>query len=145
MPSIFGLQHGTSGFEMILRVGFSALAGLMCVVALAWLTTWAFAVFCFGILSAGFAAQQARGARPWELPLWMSSGGGTLFLQLVSLLGVVLPLLVGVVAFRWWWGLVAYPLATLGAGLTSAIAPGVVRLLIGLLLCAGTALVAWLT
>jgi hypothetical protein len=124
---------------VLLRMLVFALIGLGFVALLCWVTNWPFAVFCWGVLMAGVAAHQAGSASPLDLPGWMSSGGAKLVLSLIGLFSLVSPFLIGVIWFRWWWGLVGYVLGGLGAGLSQPILPGIPRLLLGLLLSLGAA------
>lgn len=119
-----------------------ALVGLGLIAVLGWLTNRPFALYSYGVLMAGVAANQAVSARVSDVPLWMSSGGGRLCLSAVGLFSLVSPVLIGIIWFRWWWGLAGYALGGLGVVLSSPMFPGVARLLLGLVLCLGSAL--WL-
>lgn len=77
--------------------------GLSFAALLGWLTSWAFAAYAYGVLTAGVAGYQARTARPSDVPLWMSSSGGILFLSLIGIFALVSPLAIGLVWYRWWW------------------------------------------
>jgi TPR repeat protein len=98
-------------------------AGLVCVAALGWLTSYAFAVFAYGALLAATTSDGAV-SRPAYAPPWMSTGGGRAFLALVQILGFMLPLLIGVVWFRWWWGFVGLALSVLSVPLIQPKIPG---------------------
>jgi hypothetical protein len=116
------------------RFGVFGLIGLGFVALLAWLTNWPYALYCHGALMAGMGAHQASSASPLDVPLWMSAGGGRLFLTLVKLVSLLSPLVLGLVWFRWWWGFAGYACGAVGAGLTFPILPMIVRLIGGLLL-----------
>ena len=125
-------------FRMVTMAG----VGLGFVAVLGWLTNWSYALYCYSVLMAGVAAQQARSATPLDVPLWMSSPGGRVFLSLVGLVALASPFLLGAAWFRWWWGFAGYVLGGLGVGLSMPLLPGVARLFLGLLLSLGAA--AWL-
>ena len=122
---------------VLFRMLVFALIGLGFVGLLGWLTNWPFAVYCYGVLMAGVTAHQAGSASPLDVPRWMSSAGGKVFLLLIGLFSLVSPLLIGVIWFRWWWGLAGYVLGGLGAGLSQPVLSGILRLLLGLLLSFG--------
>lgn len=142
---------------MIGRVLALTVIGFGFVAALAWLTSWPFALYCYGALMASLHVHQAGTTlTAWadtpspravgSRPLWMSSGGATLTFSLaalsLSLFAVFLvmtPLLIGAIWFRWWWGLVGLPLGVLGAGLSLPKVPGPVRLGVGSIVCVGAA------
>ena len=121
-----------------------ALIALGFIALLEWLTNRPFALYCYGALMVGVAAHQAGSASVLDVPVVWSSAGGKLFLALVGLFSAVSPLLIGVIWFRWWWGLAGYALGGLGTALSSPILPGnlILRLFLGAVLCMGSAL--WL-
>lgn len=85
-------------------------------VLVAWLTHWTFALFCFGSVYAGLAATGAARTAVPDKPRWMSSPAGRLLVTSISTQSFgVLPLLVGLVWFHWWWGPVGYLLVAVGA------------------------------
>jgi hypothetical protein len=73
------------------------LFGLLFVALLGWLTSWPFALYSFGVLMAGLAGHQAGSASLLDVPGWMSSEGGKLFLLLIGLFSLVSPFLIGLI------------------------------------------------
>ncbi len=115
--------------KLLLMVVGSAFVG-----GLAWLTSWPYAVYAFGMMYAGVASQQAASASPLEVPMWMSSDGGKLVLTLVTAVALFTPLLMGFIWYRWWWGVAAYILAGIGAALWQPAFSAIVRFFLGLLI-----------
>jgi hypothetical protein len=118
-----------------------AIIGVVAGALLGWVTSWAFALFAFGALLAGVAANQMTRASPAEVPLWASSGSGQLALTVVMLLSLLSPLLIGAIWFRWWWGLVGYAAGGLAAATLAPVLgnPGA-RLALGSLVAVGAAI-----
>jgi hypothetical protein len=116
------------------------LIGLALMAGLTWTTNWQFTAYCCGAALAGAAAYDAGKANLADVPLWMSSAAGQLFLALVGLAATLSPLLVGVIWFRWWWGLAGY-VGGIGAMMASpSFLPLTVRLLAALALYGAGAL-----
>lgn len=127
---------------ILVRMTIIAAVGLAFVVLLGRLTTWPYALFCYSVLMAGAAAQHLDSAGTQDVPLWVSSSGTKLFLLSVGLFALASPFLVGLIWFRWWWGLAGYVLGGLGTGLSMPLLPSLARLFLGLLLCVGA--VVWM-
>jgi hypothetical protein len=113
----------------------AVLAGLALVAGLAWLTHWTYAVLAAGFLLVAYTSSEPLSAPVPEVPLWMSRSSGRLFLSASALLGLVVPIVAGIVWFRWWWGfagsLVGLPSASF---LSTALPNHVLRIALGFLI-----------
>ena len=123
----------------LFRLSLLSVIGLGFVALLARLTSWPFAFYCYGALSAALATHQARSATPFDVPLWMSGSRGQLFLYLMAIFSICSPPLLGIIWFQWWWGFAGWVLGGIGAAMSPPSSPIALRLIGGLILCVGAA------
>jgi hypothetical protein len=124
-----------------------AAVGLAFVALLGKATSVPYALFCYGTLMAGFSANEigeAADRQDVNVPYYLSEPVGRLVLTLIYILGFLAPPLVGLIWFRWWWGLAAYCLAGVGVASSTPMFPWhLLRVPVGILVMLG-AVVWWL-
>jgi hypothetical protein len=100
---------GEAGSRAVLMVAL----GLLPIAILAWLTSAAFALFACAAYYAGGEASSLSRAQPAHLPAWACHDWVLTSHAIVGVVVFCSPLVVGLVWFRWWWGLVGLGLTAL--------------------------------
>jgi len=124
-----------------------AAVGFAFVALLGKVTSAPYALFCYGTLMAGLSASELLAAANRcdpTLPVYLFKPVPKLILALIYFLGFLAPPLVGLIWFRWWWGLAAYCLAGIGVASFMPIFPWhLLRVPSGMLVMIGV-VVRWL-
>jgi hypothetical protein len=111
----------------LFRMTVIAAAGLAFVALLGKVTSAPYALFCYGTLMAGYSASElveAANRRSLDVPvILVLKPIWKLPFTLIYFLGFLAPPLVGLIWFRWWWGLAAYGLAGVGVAFSMPIFP----------------------
>lgn len=120
------------------RRAMLVLVGVGFVALLAKATNWPFALFCYGAMITGVATEQLlrNSWNPLDVPIWVSSANGKLFLRVIGIICLISPLLIGIIYFKWWWGFVGLVLAGIGTAMSTYFTNSVLALIGGLTLCA---------